>query len=282
MNEMNDTAARADARRGCDRAEDLIAYLYGEAARADERDFRAHLGACSLCREELAAFGGVRESVALFREEAHAHARPLDLGGALRAGAATAETPATAQGAPGAPARRRSALAALREFFRLSPLWLQAGAAAAALVLCVLAALTLARAEVRWDENGFAFRTSGGGAEAAKGAAEGGDDPAVYTRAQVEALLAERVAGEVAAARTLWEAESKQTASAGDRSSVTANDDGPPQTKPKRVVEAAAKAPVAPPRRGTPPARHARRPELALEDDDDLPRLSDLLGGAYD
>jgi hypothetical protein len=46
----------------------------------------------------------------------------------------------------------------LREFFALSPLWLRAGTAAAALVVCVLASLAFARTELRWDDNGVTFR----------------------------------------------------------------------------------------------------------------------------
>jgi hypothetical protein len=52
---------------------------------------------------------------------------------------------------------QRSALAALREFFTLSPMWLRGGAVATTLALCALAALTLLNAEVRWDNGGLAF-----------------------------------------------------------------------------------------------------------------------------
>ena len=54
---------------------------------------------------------------------------------------------------------KRSAAAALREFFALSPSWLRASSAAAALALCALVALTLARSELRWDRQGFALRS---------------------------------------------------------------------------------------------------------------------------
>jgi anti-sigma factor RsiW len=137
--------------RGCERAEELVTYLYGEARPEDEKAFRQHLNACAVCREELAAFGAVREAVGEWRAQALSTVPSLNIGEEL--------SPAINSHSRRAPERKRSAVAALREFFTLSPLWLQAGAAAAVLVVCGLAALTFARTEVRWDANGLAFRT---------------------------------------------------------------------------------------------------------------------------
>ncbi|MBC7932710.1 MAG: zf-HC2 domain-containing protein [Rubrivivax sp.] len=151
MNEkLNTTASNNGTRaRGCDRAEQLVAYLYGETAPVETKVFRQHLTSCKVCRDEMAAFGGVRELVGEWRSEA--------LGALPSLGIDESFATATAVRPPYA--RKRSAIAALREFFSLSPLWLRAGAVAATLVFCALAALTLARAEVRWDANGFAFNT---------------------------------------------------------------------------------------------------------------------------
>jgi anti-sigma factor RsiW len=107
---------------GCERASDLIAFLYGEADEHEARDFQRHLQQCSSCRDEVASFGNVRESITAWRDEALAGfvSRP-------------------------AQPRAKSALAALRQFFDLSPLWLKGVTALAAVTLCVLAGFALFR-----------------------------------------------------------------------------------------------------------------------------------------
>jgi len=133
----------------CARVADLLAYLYDEATAEEGRLFTRHLDSCAVCRDELAAFGGVRERVGAWRDE-------------VLSGAPSVDLTATLSQAPAAfldsPARRRRARVALREFFALSPPWLRAATAAAALVVCALAALAFARAEVRWDGSGVAIR----------------------------------------------------------------------------------------------------------------------------
>ena len=109
---------------GCERASELIAFLYGEADEHEARDFRLHLQQCGGCREEVASFGDVRQSITAWRDEA--------LAGFV-------STPLTAQ------PRTKSALAALRQFFDLSPLWLKGATALAAVTFCVLAGLALFR-----------------------------------------------------------------------------------------------------------------------------------------
>lgn len=109
---------------GCERASDLIAFLYGEASEHEASDFQLHLQQCKSCREEVASFGDVRESITAWRDEA--------LAGFV-------STPVTAQ------PKTKSALAALRQFFDLSPLWLKGATALAAVTFCVLAGLALFR-----------------------------------------------------------------------------------------------------------------------------------------
>src|SRR5262252_3827363 len=119
----------------CHRAEDLVTYLYGEAGETDARDLREHLQSCESCRSEFALFSQVHESILLWRNEA--------LGSAM--------TPAVTLNQPSVEAQvgRRetkvSALAAVREFFRLSPFWLRGATAFAGLLLCVLIVLTAVR-----------------------------------------------------------------------------------------------------------------------------------------
>ena len=109
----------------CERASDLIAFLYGEADDHEARDFQLHLQQCSNCREELASFGVVRESITAWRDEA--------LAGFV-------STPLAAP-------QRKSALAALRQFFDLSPLWLKGATALAAVTFCVLAGMALFKSD---------------------------------------------------------------------------------------------------------------------------------------
>jgi len=109
---------------GCERASDLIAFLYGEADEHEARDFQLHLQQCKSCREEVASFGDVRESISAWRDEV--------LAGFV-------STPVTTQ------PKTKSALAALRQFFDLSPLWLKGATALAAVTFCVLAGLALFR-----------------------------------------------------------------------------------------------------------------------------------------
>jgi anti-sigma factor RsiW len=247
MSEKRD--AGAETPRGCERGGELVAYLYGEATKEEAALFRRHLEACAACREELAAFGGVREAVGVWRAEALGTVPSLNIEEAL--------APA-AQALPAAP-RRRSARAALREFFSLSPLWLRAGAFAATLAVCALLALTLARTEVRWDSEGLAFRTG----VSERVVTERIEVPAAsgYTDEQVNAIVARKVAAakEQSAAETETE-----------------------QKRRERVIAVADRKPAAAPapRRKRPTSANTRRDETLLAEDD-LPRLSDLLSGSY-
>lgn len=123
----------------CHRAEDLVTYLYDEANEAEARDFANHAAQCEACRAELAVFTQVHESILLWRNEA--------LGSAFST--AVLSAPAASKAGPNSiqpvPARRLSALGALREFFNIAPLWLRAAAAFAALMFCVLAVLAISR-----------------------------------------------------------------------------------------------------------------------------------------
>jgi hypothetical protein len=120
----------------CGRAEDLVAYLYGESNADEARDFEGHLRRCDACREELATFGGVREAIGDWRQQA--------LGPSAHTAVEPAPSPpfnaAETYGAGRAP----SALAALREFFALSTAWVRAATVAVALAFCALAVIAIA------------------------------------------------------------------------------------------------------------------------------------------
>src|SRR6185295_15393047 len=85
---------------------------------------QTHLQQCNSCREEAASFGVVRESITAWRDEA--------LAGFVASPVTT--TP-----------QKKSALAALRQFFDLSPLWLKGATAFAAVTFCVLVGVVLFR-----------------------------------------------------------------------------------------------------------------------------------------
>ena len=103
---------------GCERASDLMAFLYHEMDERETRDFHLHLQQCGQCREEVASFSVMRESIVAWRDEA--------LAGFVAAPPVTTKA-------------NKSALGALRQFFALSPLWLK-GATAFATVMFVLLA----------------------------------------------------------------------------------------------------------------------------------------------
>ena len=113
MNERNNSPE-------CERASDLIAFLYNETNESETRDFELHLKTCRACREEVASFGVVRGSITAWRDEA-------------LSGFVSTALPATPQ--------KKSAIVALRQFFDLSPLWLKGATAFAILSFCVLVVL---------------------------------------------------------------------------------------------------------------------------------------------
>jgi anti-sigma factor RsiW len=118
---MNETVKTGS----CERRNDLVSFLYGEAEEHEARDFERHLQSCRECQTESKSFGFVRESIAGWKDEA--------LAGFVSPQIVT-------------PVRQKSALAALREFFDLSPLWLKGAVGFAAMLLCVLAvALVMAK-----------------------------------------------------------------------------------------------------------------------------------------
>ena len=128
----------------CHRSEDLVTYLYNEASAAEAQDFASHIETCEACRAEFAVFSQVHESILLWRNEA--------LGSAFSPAPQTAPllTEATTDSRQFVRHERKlPALAALREFFSVSPLWLRGATAFAALLLCVMAVLMVARLSQR-------------------------------------------------------------------------------------------------------------------------------------
>jgi len=116
----------------CERGNDLMAFLYSELDEREARDFERHLLDCGNCESELRAFKQIRSSVVAWRQES--------LGGATANSplASPAVVRASALGKP-------SAIAAIREFLTLSPLWMKGSIAFASILFCVLSVLAVAR-----------------------------------------------------------------------------------------------------------------------------------------
>lgn len=241
MQELN-----ANTHESCARAEDLVAYLYGEASPDAAKDFESHAELCDSCRTELAAFGQVRASVQEWRG--------LSLG-------SVSPVPFSETVSP-EPKRQRSALAAVREFFALSPLWMRAATCGLILSACALVGLSLARSEVRWDSGGLSFSTGAARERIVERTRTVEVEKLVkvgYSQAEMDQMVAERVRQE----RESWQ-----------------------QQQPVKIINTSA------PSRPTPASRNARqitndattrntsRQTVAQRDradEEDLPRLYDLL-----
>jgi hypothetical protein len=251
----------------CERGGELVAYFYGEATRDERESFDAHLARCGACRDELAAFAEVREAVGQWRAEILKDAPALS-----HAGTAAPERRRARVSLAAVP--RRSALAALREFFMLSPVWLRAGMAAAAFVLCALVALAAFNAEVRWDDGGLAFSTRlrRSEAQAAPPAPTSAPGGKVYTQAELDRLVAERDAALRELEDTRAQLDDSRAANliAAVETLAPASESGTISTPGNsRRERRASPAPAARPRR----LRDAR-------DEEDVPRLYDLLSEA--
>ena len=115
----------------CERADDLISFLYGELGEPETRSFEQHWRNCPACESEVKAFGSVRQSILAWRDQS--------LGIAWSDRVAANPIPVFADEG------RRSALAAIRGFFALSPWWMKGATAVAAVLFCLLAGLAIAR-----------------------------------------------------------------------------------------------------------------------------------------
>lgn len=284
MNEKSNANGAGGAlnTRECKRAEELVAYLYGESSPVEAADFRRHLAGCAVCGEELAAFGGVREGLGEWREEVLRSIPALNVAERVAPIANASKRAAHTTGAAHAfettreETRKRSATEALREFFTLAPMWLRFGTAAAALAFCVMVALTFARAEVRWDSNGLAFNT--GVKERVVDKQAQAPAPQGYTQEQLDAAVRQNVEREVAAARERWETENASRAGV-----VNASGERRP-TPSRNTGDALASKSQQGSRRST--RGNVRGEQLAHESNEDVfypveesgPRLTDILG----
>lgn len=248
----------AETTEACARAEEMVAYLYLETSETEAKDFEAHVQHCSSCRTELAAFGQVRGSIAEWRRESL---------GSLVAPAPYANAVPSLDAALREQPRRRSALAALREFFALSPIWMRAATAAVMVCACALVALAVARAEVRWDTDGFAFRTGVSGERVVERTRTVEVEKPVkvgYSQEELDQIVADRIRQERESFQQQQSTREAQIITTGMRPRAT-------------VTTARNSSPSSSGERTRNPSRQtvAQRDRL---DEEDLPRLYDLLG----
>jgi hypothetical protein len=119
----------------CERGNELVSFLYGEIDQREARDFERHMRNCAECRSELGAFREIRESIIAWRDES------LNITPGLVVSQQASSPTIFREVAP----RKRSASAAIRQFFDLSPLWMKGAVSFASFLFCVLAILTVVR-----------------------------------------------------------------------------------------------------------------------------------------
>jgi hypothetical protein len=120
----------------CARAEEVVAYLYGEVSGAEKRAVEQHLALCAACAAELAGFRELRGDLGLWREEIlhTAPARVINAHSFLDTPAQQSEKSVW------------TVLALLREAFVCSPFWLRGATACASLALVGLLVFALSGA----------------------------------------------------------------------------------------------------------------------------------------
>lgn len=108
----------------CGREEELVGFLYRELDEVQAQTFRRHMQDCASCSSEVIAFRNVRQSVIDWRNESLSAQSHVALGRYI-------------------PTQRRSAVAAVREFFSLSPVWMKAAVGFASVLFCIFAVLAV-------------------------------------------------------------------------------------------------------------------------------------------
>ncbi len=121
----------------CQRKEDLITYLYGEATPTEEKAFKQHLQECASCKKEMSEFAMVRESLQTWQ---------------------TAEAPKIAMDLP--LERPRSLKEILKELGTILPAWFKYGTGFAAAGAFSLLLLALFNTQIHYDKTGFSFQAT--------------------------------------------------------------------------------------------------------------------------
>src|SRR5262245_27782209 len=120
---------KLNAGNDCGRKEDLVTYLYGETDDADRHSFERHLDECAACRDELNAFGRVRDDLSAWQ-----------VGLAPRSEIVL----------------QRSRVDVLRELMGMFPVWVRGAALAGLAAAMLLVTLSFAHARISLKNGDFA------------------------------------------------------------------------------------------------------------------------------
>jgi hypothetical protein len=260
MNQEQQLSEAAQDAPACEHAEELISYLYNEASAAEAKDFERHMRGCVSCRTELAEFGIVRESVGEWRTSA--------LGGIINAPATESSFAHAFDATKVGPTRQRSAFAAIREFFTLSPGWMRAATGFAALTFCALAVIAFTHFFQRAEpQTVFVEKPS----------------DKIYTKQQADEMVAQAKQQSAAVKQEKLDQSSRPQEVAIAHSSSTNNPTRQTARK-SATVSSPALANASTVRHGSTHNSARERQQLAevllpqeTKDEEKLPRLSDLL-----
>ncbi|HEV7858064.1 MAG TPA: hypothetical protein VGO91_05500 [Pyrinomonadaceae bacterium] len=275
MNQEPQISQASNGTQACARAEELVSYLYQEASAAQAQDFEQHMRGCLSCRAELEEFGIVRESIGDWRTSALGSIFTSHASEASLATTFDASTDALARQSKERPTRQRNALAAIREFFTLSPGWMRAATAFAGLAFCALAVIAFTHFFERAEP-----RTALAVAKPSE--AEKSSDK-VYTKQQVDEMLA-RVKQESDAGKQERLVQKSHHTDVAIASPSSTNSSTRQTARKNATVPSPVLANASTVRRGSNRISTRDRQQLAevllpqeTKDEEKLPRLSDLL-----
>ncbi len=162
----------------CQRQEELVTYLYDEATPSERTSFESHISDCSICRTEVSAFSRVRQNLGVWNL------------------AAISESPRMGI------VIKRGSLETLRELVGMLwtlPVLVRTAGVGATAVLALLFAFALAGTRIDFREGTLSFggiRETKSSNETAKvdETPEGAEATLRLTRAEIETMIAERVA----------------------------------------------------------------------------------------
>ncbi len=115
----------------CRKKDLLVAYLYAEASPAESKEFEQHQAVCTECRAELQAFQGVRQELSTWEMPFIPHIEIV--------------TP-------------RTAIDALRDFFRLAPGWFKITSGLTTAAAAALVVLAFTGTHISYGQNGVEVR----------------------------------------------------------------------------------------------------------------------------
>lgn len=111
----------------CEFSEEIVSYLYNEMVEAEKFRFEAHLSNCQICVDELADFTSVRSSILEWRNEKFAVLPTPEFEIPFETKTQHLVTSEVS----------RPWYSGVRDFFKLSPIWMTASTAMAVLAICI-------------------------------------------------------------------------------------------------------------------------------------------------